>query len=196
MGKQGLPLRKALLGFLMQGPMHGYDLHQRVERELGYVWHLGIGNIYNTLQRLEQEGQVKSDLQMQENRPPRKVYRITAAGKARFLDWVRQPVPAIRDMRVEFPVKLYFFRLLRLDGVGDLLTAQEDACRRHLKRLEQRMARYAPSPVNRLVFEFRRSQIEAALRWLKTCREEWTGEPSAGPEEGEKTAGGKQEGDR
>ena len=37
MGKQGLPLRKALLGFLMQGPMHGYDLHQRVERELGTV---------------------------------------------------------------------------------------------------------------------------------------------------------------
>ena len=35
MTRRRLPLEKVLLGFLMQGPLHGYDLHRRVETELG-----------------------------------------------------------------------------------------------------------------------------------------------------------------
>ena len=177
MGRPSVPLAEALLGFLMQGPLHGYDLHRRVEEELGYVWRLTIGNVYNTLRRLEVEGQVTSEVQVQTDRPPRKVYRITPMGRTRFLAWVRHPVRALRDMRTEFPVKLYFFRLLDLEGMDDLLEAQEAAFREHLDRLRQGASHHPPSPLNRLVFEFRRSQIEAARKWLHTCRTEWaTGE--------------------
>ena len=117
--KRRLSLEQVFLGFLMQGPMHGYGLHERIEKDLSQIWYMGISNIYGTLKRLEQSGQVEFSLAPQEDRPPRKVYQITPAGKQSFLDWVRRPVPAMREMRVEFPTKLYFFRTLGLEGIKD-----------------------------------------------------------------------------
>jgi len=172
MSKRRLPLEQTLLGFLMQEPMHGYDMHQQVEAELGQVWYMGISNIYGALKRLEQSDQVESTLVPQEGRPPRKVYQITPAGEQSFMDWLRQPVPVIREMRVEFPTKLYFFRALNLQGVDDLITAQEAVCRERVERLEHKAAQCAPHDINQLVFDFRRRQIEAIIDWLPTCGEE------------------------
>jgi PadR family transcriptional regulator AphA len=171
-GQRRLPLEQALLGFLIQGAMHGYDLHRRVEDELGIVWYMGISNVYGALKRLEQASRVESTLSPQEGRPPRKVYRITPAGEQSFLDWVRRPVPTMRDMRVEFPAKLYFFHLLGLEGIGELVAAQEAVCRARVEWLEQKIAQCGPQDFNRLVFDFRRRQIEAILDWLQVCREE------------------------
>ncbi|MBU0705254.1 MAG: PadR family transcriptional regulator, partial [Chloroflexi bacterium] len=122
---------------------------------------------------LDQSGQVESDLVPQNDRPSRKVYRITPAGEQSFLDWLRQPVPTMREMRVEFPTKLYFFRTLGLKGVDDLIAAQEAVCQEHVERLEQKAALCSPRDINRLVFDFRRRQIEAIIDWLQICREEW-----------------------
>ncbi|RLC54770.1 MAG: PadR family transcriptional regulator [Chloroflexota bacterium] len=171
-GRRRLPLEQALLGFLMRGPMHGYDLHRRIEDELGVVWYMGISNIYAALKRLEQSGQVESSLNPQESRPPRKVYHITPAGRQGFLEWVQRPVPTMRDMRVEFLAKLYFFRTLGLEGVEGLIAAQEAICRERIEGLERSAARCDPHDFNRLVFDFRRRQIAAILDWLQVCREE------------------------
>ena len=172
-GRRRLSLAQALLGFLMREPLHGYDLHQRVESELGEIWRVGISNVYSVLKQLEHAGWVESDLVPQESHPPRKVYRITPAGKQGFLEWLRQPVSAIRDIRIEFPTRLYFFRALGLEGVEDLIAAQEAICRERAERLRQRMAERSPDDINRLVYDFRRRQIEAILGWLQVCREEW-----------------------
>lgn len=172
MSKRRLPLEQALLGLLMQEPMHGYDLHQQVKAELSEIWYMGISNIYGALKRLEQSGQVKSDLITQNDRPPRKVYQITQAGEQSFLDWLRRPVPTVREMRVEFPTKLYFFHALGLAGVDDLVAAQEAVCWERVQEMEQKIAQCPTHGVNRLVFDFRRRQIEAIIDWLHNCREE------------------------
>lgn len=156
----------------MQGPLHGYDLHRRAEDELGRVWRIGISNLYSALKRLEQEGHVQSTLTPQENHPPRKVYQITPAGQESFLAWVRQPVPTVRAMRVEFLAKLYFLRALGLEGAEALLAAQEEFCRERLARLERSATQCEPQAFDRLVFDFRRRQIEAIVAWLQTCRDE------------------------
>ncbi len=173
--RRRLPLEQVLLGFLTQGPMHGYDLHQQIEKGLGEIWYMGISNIYGALKRLEQSGWVESNLIPQEGRPPRKIYHVTPAGEQSFLDWLRRPVPTMREMRVEFPAKLYFLRALDLEGVGDLIAGQEAACRERVERLEQKAVRCSSHDLNRLVFDFRRRQIEAILDWLQVCREEWAG---------------------
>ena len=140
-GRQRLPMEQALLGFLIKGTRHGYDLHQRVEEEMRQIWHMGISNVYSALKRLEKAGQVVSTLNPQENRPPRKVYRITPSGRESFLNWVRRPVSTIRDMRVEFPAKLYFLCALGLEGAEELIAAQETVCRERVARLEQSATR-------------------------------------------------------
>lgn len=166
-----MPLEQVLLGFLMQGPMHGYDLHQRVQEQLGEVWYMGLSNIYSALSRLEESGQVTCSLSPQESRPARKVHQITPAGKASFLEWMRCPVDSMRNMRVEFPAKLYFFRDLGLEGVEDLIARQEAICRERIERLKRTAERSASRDFDRLVYDFRRRQIEAILDWLGVCRE-------------------------
>ena len=165
------PLDQALLGFLMQGPAHGYLLHDRADEELGRIWYMGMSNVYGTLKQLEKAGHVESTLD-DEGYPPRKVYAITPAGRSRFFAWVREPVPAIRDMRVEFLAKLYFFRTLKLDGRGELLEAQKGVCRERLDRLGRRAAS-RQDPFERMVDAFRRRRIEAALDWLELVEREW-----------------------
>lgn len=169
--RRKLPLEQALLGFLVQEPLHGYDLHRRVKTELGQIWYIGISNVYGALKRLEQSSLVESTLAPQESHPSRKVYQATPAGEQNFMDWLRQPVPAMRDMRVQFPAKLYFFRALGLEGVRDLIAAQEKVCRERIEELEREMGQYPPRDINRLVFDFRRRQIEAIVDWLQVCRE-------------------------
>lgn len=167
-----LPLEQLLLGFLMQGPLHGYDLHRRVERELGQVWYVGLSHVYGALKQLEQAGLVECDSASRRNRRERRIYRITPAGREHFCAWVRQPVATMRRVRVEFLVKLYFFRALGLEGIGELVAAQEAVCRERLARLEQQAAQCAPADFARLVFDFRRRQVAAILEWLTVCREE------------------------
>jgi len=171
--RRRLPMEKALLGFLMEGPMHGYDLHRRVEEDLGRIWYMGLSNVYNALNRLEEAGRVVATLDPQESRPTRKVYRIAPTGRRAFQEWVHQPIQAIKDMRVEFPAKLYFFRTLDLGGVEKLIAAQEEMCRERVERLERNAAQRGAHDFDRLVFDFRRRQIEAILGWLAFCREEW-----------------------
>jgi DNA-binding PadR family transcriptional regulator len=167
-----LPLEQPLLGFLMQGPLHGYDLHRRAVDELGPLWYMGISHVYGALKQLERAGLVECAPGPQESRRTRRIYRITPAGRKRFRDWVQQPVPTMRRMRVEFLAKLYFFRAQSLAGGGELITAQEEVCRERAARLEQQAAQCVPGDFARLVFDFRRRQVEAILEWLAACREE------------------------
>ena len=62
-----LPIEQALLGFLIQKSMHGYDLHQQAETELGDIWYMGISNIYGALKRIEENAWVESTLVPQES---------------------------------------------------------------------------------------------------------------------------------
>jgi DNA-binding PadR family transcriptional regulator len=152
--------------------MHGYDLHQRVEDELGRVWYIGMSNLYAALKRLEEAGYVEVSLAPQESYPARKVHHITPSGRERFMEWVRDPIPSIRDMRVEFPAKLYFYRLLGLEGRDALITAQEAVCRERLERVEKSAKAVPPGDFSQLVFDFRRRQIVAILEWLAAYRSE------------------------
>ena len=167
-----LLLEQALLGLLMQGPMHGYDLHRRAKEELGRIWHMGISNIYGALKQLEEAGHVESTLSPQDSRPTRKIYRITRAGRKSFRDWARQPVPNMRRLRVEFLAKLYFLHTLGLKGTDKLIADQETICQARIAQLERSAAGHDPQDFDRLVFDFRRRQIEAILNWLEMCRKE------------------------
>jgi DNA-binding PadR family transcriptional regulator len=164
-------LEQALLGFLMQEPAHGYALYQRAEEELGRIWYMGMSNVYGTLKDLEEAGQVESSRD-ETSYPPRTVYRITDKGREGFMAWVREPVPAIRDMRVELLAKLYFFCALDLDGMGILLESQEAYCREKLEELERSSIQGPQGEFGRLVSDFRRHCIQATLDWLRGLEKE------------------------
>src|SRR6188474_983544 len=100
----------ALLGFLQQGPLHGYDLHKQVVANLGAVWHLGQSQMYAILKEYETRGWIKTVLVPQNGRPARKMLQLTPAGKRAFDSWMNQTAHGLREFRVDFFARLYFAR--------------------------------------------------------------------------------------
>ena len=161
--------RHALLGLLMRGPMHGYELHQQYELELGQVWRAGRSQVYGLLKDLEEAGQVEVRVEQQESRPARKIYSLTPAGRQAFKHWVRQPVVNTRDIRVLFLAKLYFVRQLGLDGLEELIEAQKAICRERADGIARRAAELSSEDFENLVLGFRHHQLEAIIEWLDGC---------------------------
>ncbi len=159
-----------LLGLLMPKPKHGYELYQEFRRDLGREWQLGLSKLYAQLKQLEEAGLVASQTEPQPNRPARKVYHLTPQGRAVFFDWLQQPTPYLRQLRVGFLARLYFFRRLALPGLEQLVAEQKAVCQVQCERFERLLAE-TDDAFRRCVLEFRRGQLEAVIHWLDRCLE-------------------------
>ena len=163
----------ALLGFLEQGPTHGYDLHRRLLLHLGQVWHISQSQLYNILKRLEAQADIAGELQEQSRLPDRRILHITEQGRARFETWLAAPTGcSVRAIRVEFITRLYFASLRSRDEALHLIEAQAAVLRQGLERLQSADLKQTPEQTfNRLGLEFRIQQLRAALDWMQSCAE-------------------------
>ena len=159
-----------LLGFLMSGPKHAYELHQEFNNQLGRVWRLGRSKLYAQLKQLEESGWAEIQTEFQPNRPPRKVYHLTPAGREAFLDWLHQPTPTLRRIRIELLTRVYFFEHLSLPGLDQLIADQRQLLQSRILLLNQKGAE-TEDRFCQLVLAFRKGQLEAVDRWLDGCLE-------------------------
>ena len=89
-GYQLRVVQEVLLALLAGEAAHGYQLRARLALALGpLAGALNEGQVYVTLGRLEKSGLVSSQRIGQVDRPDRKVYALTPAGRERVLAWLR-----------------------------------------------------------------------------------------------------------
>jgi DNA-binding PadR family transcriptional regulator len=156
----------ALLGALMSGPKHGYDMLQYLEDGLGPTWRVSTSQLYALLKRLDKEDLVASAMETQETRPSKRIFSIKPRGKRRFLKWLNRPTDHVRDLRIEFLAKLFFFQDLCLAGGPALVESQMALLKQVKEALKDRKAS-EKTPYKRLVYSFRISTLEGWLAWLK-----------------------------
>jgi DNA-binding PadR family transcriptional regulator len=167
----------ALLGFLNEQPMYGYEIHQRMSDPggLGQVWQVKQSQLYSLMGKLEEEGFLSCELHLQETRPARKIFHLTSAGTQVLLDWLHSPVEHSRDMRLDFLVKLYFIQKEGSEALNQSVQKQREVCQGWLKY----QADHAPADQNPPLYEwyvrqFRTQQIQAFLAWLDQCQQALT----------------------
>ena len=167
--RQPLGIEYSLLGLLAGRPRHGYDIHQALQdpEGLGLVWRLKQGHLYALLARLEEEDLVAAHVEMQDARPPRKVYSLTERGGDVFEAWITTPVTRGRQLRLEFLAKLYLALLESEEAALRLVSTQREACRTWDEAKPVGMA--GPVTFPSLVGSFRASQVQASLDWLDAC---------------------------
>lgn len=175
MRRSSLSLELALLGFLIQEPKHGYAIHQEVTAAtgLGPVWQLKLSLLYAMLSKLEEAGYITPTTEAQENKPPRKMFHLTEAGKQAYASWVQRPVKHGRSLRLEFLVKLYFARREGAAVAANLLADQREQCHSWLVAEQELVTEEETGArqYGRLVHLFRLGQIQAMLDWLNQCAE-------------------------
>jgi PadR family transcriptional regulator, regulatory protein AphA len=164
----------ALLGFLYEQPMYGYEIHQRMSDPagLGQVWQLKQSQLYALMGKLEEEGFLSTELQPQEARPPRKVFHLTPVGTQVFIDWLHSPVEHGRDMRLDFLVKLYFIQKEGVEAIRGLIQKQREVVLGWLNYQDEHAApAQAPLAYEWFVREFRTEQNRSFLVWLDRCQQ-------------------------
>jgi len=164
-----LPFEYLILGVLMECPMHGYDIHRSLSSDLSGLWYVGMSSMYGMLKNLEADGHVGSTMENGGSRPAKRVFMITENGKRFFREWISRPVNNIRDMRVEFMAKVYFFKDLGLPGGRELVERQRAVCLSILQSIDHQAS--SGSEFSRLLSGFKTCQIRSIMSWLDECLE-------------------------
>ena len=166
----------ALLGLLMLGPRHGYELapYFATDGTLGLVCTLGVSRLYALLHALEELGLVHAESSAISGGPPRKVFSLTEAGEAAFQQWLDRPIRQLRLIRQDFLLKLFFSRQLPGNAPEILVERQIAASRAVAAELASRAEAEAPASFAALVYESRLAMARATIAWLETERERTT----------------------
>ena len=161
----------ALLGFLIAGPNHGYDLHQRCVIELGHVWHLSQSQAYAILKRLEQHGDINAQTVEQSKLPARQMLRITAQGRRRFNEWMDDISVNSRSIRLEFLTRLYFAQIYKPEKALQIYAAQSAEINLTIERIETLLANLPPEQqFNQLSLDLRLRQMILIQEWMNELR--------------------------
>jgi PadR family transcriptional regulator AphA len=169
-----LTIEHALLGYLNQRPMHGYEISQHLANSegLGAVWRLKQSQLYALLSKLEEKGYITATIEPQDARPPRKVYHLTEEGKITFMKWIQSPVLHGRQIRLDFLAKLYFARRVDISLAKALIERQREVCYGWLDELHSSdplLPSEGDSSYEWLVNQYREGQVQATLKWLDLC---------------------------
>ena len=108
-----MSLNHILLGLLRE-PAAGYDLKAVFDERISRFWSAEFGQIYPTLNRLEERGLLRSHVEPSDRGPNRRVYGLTEEGRAVLLRWLGSG-PAVGTERFAYLAQLYF-----MDTLGDL----------------------------------------------------------------------------
>jgi DNA-binding PadR family transcriptional regulator len=100
-----MSLEYAILGFLNYAPLTGYELKKAFDASVRHFWPANQSQIYRTLARMAERGWVEMEVVPQEDRPPRKVYHITEAGREALLRWLSTP-PALTEPRIPWLIHI------------------------------------------------------------------------------------------
>jgi DNA-binding PadR family transcriptional regulator len=155
-----------ILGSLMPGSKHGYEIMQFLSSALEPAWRVSTSQLYLLLKRLELGGFVHSSLESQKTRPSKRVYGLTSQGKKDFVQWLQTPVEHVRDFRTEFLTKMFFFYHLALPGPDKLLDRQIAAVEQLKQRIHERKKK-EDDAFMALVYGFKSHTIENLLTWLR-----------------------------
>lgn len=174
---KNMSLNHAILGFLREEPKTGYDLKtQCFDTSVSHFWPADQAQIYRTLDKLTEQGFIESKLEIQEDRPNRKVYHITEAGRAELDRWlhVPQPLPPYRE---PYLVQLFFSQEMPNAEIRAQLQTQLDM---HRARLAVYNQIEIPDPeslppfrkllmVRHMTLDFGKQCEQANIDWLTEC---------------------------
>lgn len=177
-----MSLNHAILGILHLHPMTGYDLKTLYfDGSIAHFWQADQAQIYRTLDKLEAQNLVRSELVIQEHRPNRKVYHLTDTGRAEFKSWhlSTQPLPTVRE---PFLIQLFMARDLPNAEILGLIDAQIALHRERLATYEAISLPPLDDPeidrwtaLQRLTLEMGLASERMYLAWLTLAKETTAG---------------------
>ncbi len=165
------PLKGAVLGLLVQGPSYGYEIANRLERQLGPGWTIVRPSLYRMLRGLDSEGLLSSTLIADEAGSARIMYYATDRAEQALVTWMDSPL-SFDEAQLQLQARMVVARMEDLPRLMTALNEYERAL--FAKREEVEQPRPAlPSLRAAMMFLVREAsmqRIAAELLWLDMSR--------------------------
>lgn len=161
-----MSVRQSLLAILAQGPCYGYQLRHEFDRRTGSVWPVNVGQIYNTLERLERDGLVQRGVADSQGHV---YWEITADGLDDVDRWLLSPVARGTATRDELAIKISVAATLPgADAAAVIARQREESAARldGLRGLRRDDDTDAEGLARSFVVDSMVFAAEAELRWL------------------------------
>jgi len=166
-----MDVRTLCLGILALGEASGYEIKKMVaEGSFSFFSEASYGSIYPALTKLTEEGLITCEQKPQDKRPDKKVYSLTAAGRAKLTEQL-QKNPGPDRQRSEFLAALLFAEAVAPERVREMIDERINQHSQNLGELETLRAEEELSPASRFVIEYGIATQQAALDFLKARRE-------------------------
>ena len=162
-------LELAILGLLLESPMHGYELRKRLTGLLGAFRAFSYGSLYPALRRMQADGLIAENAAPTGTpvRRARRVYELTDAGRVRFTELVADTGPN-NYTDDGFGVHLAFFnrtpaaaRMRILEGRRRQVEERREGLREAIARASNSLDRYT-----RQLHQLGLESSEREVNWL------------------------------
>lgn len=163
-----MPIKHSLLALLADGPRSASQLQQQFNDRTQAVWPLNIGQVTQTLGRLERDGLIETAGTITgANNRPADTHRLTTAGRELLTAWWTTPVHRAATERDELVIKISLAAHdPGIDLIG-LLDRQRRSTIRQLRELNRTARSLGDTrTADRLQVERRIFDLEAEARWL------------------------------
>lgn len=158
-----------LLGLLCNQEMHGYQINEFIDRQMSFCIDLKRSTAYYLLDKLCREGAVEQQTERAGNRPERHVYRITPAGKVRFLDLLRHNLSHYAPPMYGEDIGILLQNHLPPDEVTRHLAQRRTTVLGYQSDLQALLSALPADHV--AVVEHHLLHLDAELRWIATLLE-------------------------
>ena len=85
-----MSIRRFILGLLARQPMSGYDIKRFLKSLSWLIDSPSFGSLYPALHALLEDGLVTVEVVPRQDKPPRKIYSVTEAGRCCEGGWTSQ----------------------------------------------------------------------------------------------------------
>ena len=178
-----MAVREGLLALLDGRKSHGYQLKTSFEAAVGGAWPLNVGQVYQTLERLERDGLVRSD-----KGGDLRSYVLTAEGAAELGAWWDADPADEPPPRDELMLKVLLAVPRGREHALEVITAQRDVVMARMQQRRRSSRAGGRGLAAAMVADAIAVRAEADLRWLDLCEERLTSEPDAPVGEARRTS--------
>ncbi|MFI6088197.1 PadR family transcriptional regulator [Streptomyces sp. NPDC051218] len=166
-------LELAILGFLYDAPLHGYELRKRITALTGHVRPVAESTLYPAIKRLEKAGLLARETQPGSVAAPRHVLNLTAEGRSELRRRLTEPQQAdITDENRWFTVLAFLRhvddRAVQATVLERRLTFLEEPASFFYEGERPLRAEELDDPFRRGILTIARATSRAELAWLRT----------------------------
>lgn len=132
-----MDVKTLCLGILSRSDATGYEIKKQCEEgPFAYFYAAGFGSIYPALSALKADDLISVQDIVQDGKPAKKVYSITATGRHALI-LALDEAPAPDRLRSDFLFIMFFGQLLPARDIDDLIAERVETLNRRLGEMEE-----------------------------------------------------------